>query len=550
LGSDSSPKSDEKRDIAWIIGIVILFILFVYLPYDYGGFYPRSHAITAIFVFPFIALKIIFPTGEKYDRGILISASVFFSLLLMSTIFSTDIHNSFLQLNYFFLCMAGFVLGYHAIKYKKVFQSVIYFLMANLLLVCFFGILYYVIQTRPSARAFGRFYQANILGGFLVMFIPIALMAAFVVKKWTKAIFYILLSAISITTLFYTFSMGSYISFLLTTPPIFFFALKYTSPGKIAIKTIIIIILLSLFIFACSPGMRNVSNKVENSPKLQNLGGNTDIPHQTSSSADSGFEKKLTEKIHKSGTSRLDFYIAAVKIALENPITGVGLGNFQYHYPRFQKKVEYFAKYPHNFYLSLASQAGIPALVAFLAILFFIGKRIKRNISSMSDDDYDFIKPVAIAMSIGLIASLLHIFSDVDFTFTGIAFIFWTIAGVLSGFGQKKLDVLKKTPGMRIFRLISAIVITLLMFPPFFHYLSFNMQGKGRAAQQLLKNDLAEEYYDKAVNLDPYDNEAYRIYAYFLYKTGRPKRALPLINRAIELSPWRARLYETRGGIQ
>lgn len=549
MGSDSSPKSEKKRDIPWIVGVVILFILFIYLPYDHGGFYPRSHALAAILVFPFLSLKIIFPTGERYNRGIVVSAYIFFFFLLISTFFSTDFHNSFLHLIYYFLCVSGFVLGYHAIKYKKIFRPVVYFLMANLLLVCFFGILYYTIQTNSSVRAFGRFYQANILGGFLVMFIPIALMSAFVAKKWLQVSLFIILSAISITTLFYTFSLGSYISFFLTIPLIFFFARKYASSGKIALKTLIILILLSLFIFTCSPGLRDISNQGEKKSQTMHVKDDLNNFDKASSSADSGFGKKFIEKIHRSGTSRLDFYTAAVRIALDNPVMGVGLGNFQYHYPRYQKKVEFFAKYPHNFYLSLASQGGIPALIAFLVLLFFIGRRIKRNISAMDDEDNDLFRPVAIAMSIGLIASLLHISFDVDFTFTSIVFIFWTIAGVLAGIGQKESECSKRTPGRRIMRLIAALFITLLMFPPFFHYLSYDMQGKGRAAQQKLRNNLAEECFDRAVNLDPFDNEAYRIYAYFLYKTGKSDRAIPLINRAIKLSPWRARLYETRGVI-
>ncbi|MCD4783188.1 MAG: O-antigen ligase family protein [Candidatus Eremiobacteraeota bacterium] len=551
MGSDSSAKSEKKRDIFWIAGVVILFFLFIYLPYDHGGFYPRSYALAAILAFPFLALKIIFPTGERYDKGIVVSTYIFFIFLLLSTYFSTDRHNSFLQLIYYFLCAAGFILGYHAIKYKKIFRSVVYFLMANLLLVCFFGILYYVIQTKPSARAFGRFYQANILGGFLIMFIPMALMAAFVVKKWLLASLYILLTAISITILFYTFSLASFISLFLAIPIIFFFARKYASPGKIALKTLIILILLSLFIFALSPGLRDISNRAGNKSQIKDVKENSNNINKPSSytDTDSGYRKKFKKKIYKSGVCRLDFYNAAVRIALENPVVGVGLGNFQYHYPRYQKRVEFFAKYPHNFYLSLVSQAGIPALIAFLVLILFLARRIKRNISTMDEEDNDFIKPVAIAMSVGLIASLLHIFFDVDFTFLSIAFIFWTIAGVLAGIGQKKPELPDRTPGRRILRLIAALFITLLIFPPFFHYLSFDMQGRGRAAQQKLRNNLAGECFEKAIKLDPFDNEAYRIYAYFLCKTGKPDRALPLVDKAIKLSPRRARLRETRGVI-
>jgi len=519
------PDTDKLR----VAGVVILAILFLYLPYDHGGFYPRSRAFLAILAFLFLSMKLIFPTGEKYPRSLKICAGFFFAFLLISTVFSTDIHNSVLQVLYFFFCFIFFIMGYYIIKSKEIFRPLAYFLMGNLFLVCLFGMISFVVRNDPDARAFGRFFQADILGGFLVIFIPIAVMLFLISKRWLAAGFNLFISAFSLAVLFLTFSRGAFISFIVVFPFIIWHARKYSNFLQIFTRLAMLLVLGTAIIFIAS-GRKGGENIAANQIKKR-------------------IEETRSIKVaDHSRSSRFDFYSAALKIAVDRPLTGTGLGTFGYHYPRYQKKVAYYSRYVHSFYFSLVSEGGIPALLAFLALLVALALTIRKSIDSIDDSD-GFTRPAAFALALGLISSLLHIAIDVDFHFAGIAFIFWAIAGILAGLGQADSIVPSRKTPERAARLLCAILVALMMFPPFLYYLSFRFQKMGQNAVKANNLILAKNYFRKAVQFDPFNNETHRKLANFLHNTGRSKEALEFANRAVSLSPFRARNYEMRGRV-
>lgn len=81
------------------------------------------------------------------------------------------------------------------------------------------------------------------------------------------------------------------------------------------------------------------------------------------------FEKKL--KIGDQG--RLLYQSVALRMIQAHPLTGVGYNQFSLHSPSFFPPDKDPAKFPsgaHNIYLFLATEMGLPALLAFL---FFIG---------------------------------------------------------------------------------------------------------------------------------------------------------------------------------
>lgn len=78
---------------------------------------------------------------------------------------------------------------------------------------------------------------------------------------------------------------------------------------------------------------------------------------------------------------RLSHYATSVYMIKENPLFGVGIGNYKYHYLDAQKTMKenfsYAARLPwtytfwsHNEYLQFAAEFGIPALVALIVIAF------------------------------------------------------------------------------------------------------------------------------------------------------------------------------------
>ena len=508
----------------WLAGAVILLILFLYLPFDHGGFYPISRAFLAIMAFLFLSMKMIFPTGEKYPKNLVIAAVIFFSLILISVFFSTDAHNSVLEFIYMLSCAVGFIMGYCYIKRQEAFKRAVYVMMVNLSIASLFGIFTFVIQKGGEARAFGRFFQADILGGFLVIFIPVAIMMSLTEKKWQIVGISIFVSAFSIATLFLTFSRGAVLSFLIVVPLILWYGLKFQNLPKILLRSAFIVILVVAIIF----GATNFS------------GRKSVAQHQLEQRIE---EIREAGKGDGSSMARVNFYTAAVKIALSRPLTGTGPGTFGYHFPQYQQDVRFFSKYPHNYYLWILSQSGFPALIAFLALLLVIALTIFSRIKALDTSD-SFTKPAAFALSLGLISSLAHVNLDVDYHFAGIAFTFFAVAGILAGLGQETPAMTVRTPAQRLMGMVSALLITILMFPPLLYYFSLDFQKMGDKAGNYIE---ALKYYKQAVQLDPFENEARRKLGLFLYNRGKYGEALEQFNSAVKLSPYRARNYDNRG---
>ena len=68
-----------------------------------------------------------------------------------------------------------------------------------------------------------------------------------------------------------------------------------------------------------------------------------------------------------SAMARIQMWHAGARMIRANPVTGVGLRNFELAVPRFSSAQP---RAPHNAYVALAAEAGIPACLLFLALIF------------------------------------------------------------------------------------------------------------------------------------------------------------------------------------
>lgn len=79
---------------------------------------------------------------------------------------------------------------------------------------------------------------------------------------------------------------------------------------------------------------------------------------------------------------RLVFYQDALKLALDNPLFGVGIGNFQYAYPKYRSMSETLdpqanvLEHAFNDYLELWAELGPAGLIAFLWLLWAFFRRM------------------------------------------------------------------------------------------------------------------------------------------------------------------------------
>lgn len=85
---------------------------------------------------------------------------------------------------------------------------------------------------------------------------------------------------------------------------------------------------------------------------------------------------------------RFGLWDNTLQLIQENPVYGVGVGNWQFHYTKFgvehlDKTAFYNINFrrPHNDFLGILAEAGIIGLLIFLALAFIITRKFVKNIS-------------------------------------------------------------------------------------------------------------------------------------------------------------------------
>lgn len=174
----------------------------------------------------------------------------------------------------------------------------------------------FVLNYITQKRAFIPFVTPNILGGYLAMLIPLALIDK--ERKW-----YILPMSLA---LFFTKSIGAYLAIFIALILYFYLQKKITPKTIILFLGVLITIVLVFFI-------RMASQKYYTQPSFSTL-------------------------------MRLGYWRSALIMIWKYPLTGVGLGNFNL----------VVSRYAHNSYLQICAEMGVLGLVSFLWLVIGVLK--------------------------------------------------------------------------------------------------------------------------------------------------------------------------------
>ncbi|MGC8625512.1 MAG: O-antigen ligase family protein [Phycisphaerae bacterium] len=69
---------------------------------------------------------------------------------------------------------------------------------------------------------------------------------------------------------------------------------------------------------------------------------------------------------------RWDYWTGAVRMIQKHPVTGVGLNNFGYYYTQYKPpRAPEDVKDPHNMFIRIAAEAGLPAAIGFVALVLW-----------------------------------------------------------------------------------------------------------------------------------------------------------------------------------
>jgi O-antigen ligase len=134
----------------------------------------------------------------------------------------------------------------------------------------------------------------------------------------------------------------------------------------------------------------------------------------------SKFQDLISLNERSSLSSRTMIWKAATKIISNNPVIGIGPGNFQMEYLKYQKYfppyLEWAVPQPHNLLLAFWLQSGILGLLGFILIMLNVLYTLIKNSNELS-----------IMLASYFIYLMLHGLIDTPIWKNDLSFIFWVL---------------------------------------------------------------------------------------------------------------------------
>ena len=192
------------------------------------------------------------------------------------------------------------------------------------------------LSNNPVWRVFGGFYNPTVFAAFLVLVIPLAGALAFRTRETAYRVLWTFIGLLMTFALYLTGSRGGWLAFGVEAL-VFGALLVVTSPRRRVLVMVGVPVLLVL-----------LGGPLLLRPMRERLFPT--VPREEQSNA-----------------FRVLTWRATTQMAAARPILGFGPGTFQYVFPRYA--LAGFTRMAHNTYLQIASEAGLPALLAFLALL-------------------------------------------------------------------------------------------------------------------------------------------------------------------------------------
>lgn len=243
-------------------------------------------------------------------------------------------------------------------------------------------------------RASGPFESANYLALYLGPIVVYTVLNFFQKKDKWERIFSIIVAVICFAALYFTKSYAAWISIFAALFVGFFIFLKSQKP-----KVQIVSAVLISFLFAALFFSQIKSEK---------------------------FEQFIDFENRSSSTVRLEVYEIALTLIKENPILGIGLGQFEQVYQVSAERIlekqpfEWVMIHPHNIFLAFWLNIGILGLIAFVWLLYLaLPWLFEKNSKGRS---------IAAVM---LLTIVIHGFFDVPYFKNDLAFQLWLILAML-----------------------------------------------------------------------------------------------------------------------
>lgn len=292
------------------------------------------------------------------------------------------------------------VIGLERVHRKKLLAVV----MVIAVLASLYGFWYFPTHKEPRMAGFFldafdvRHFFPNAFANFLLMVWPLGLL---ITGAW-RGVKKPLTLGILLSALYFTFSRGSWIVFVLQVVALVVYEVlqkKERDARKLLTVGVGTFVIAGLIIFGITQA-RNVNYA---SPSLK---------------------EKITFKNNEAATSvneRAQFWKGSLALIKEQPIVGYGPMSFRYAYPPHQPTFLALSDHPHNWFLKIGAETGVPALVffgIFLAGILAITWQHKKDFET-------------IIFAVAFFGGLLHNMLDYNMNFVANIVLFFLLAGFI-----------------------------------------------------------------------------------------------------------------------
>ncbi len=227
-----------------------------------------------------------------------------------------------------------------------------------------------------------------------------------------------------------------------------------------------------------------------------------------SSAAGLGLIAAISYKLHLHigpyvGTSRLYYWGAGLRMWLEHPWTGVGLGGYATAYPYFRidgSQIALFPHtlFPHSLFIQLLAETGFVGMLATLALVLEFLRRMLRWRNSQSAPAWH---PVFLATWTSvLLFSLLSI--NMEYLLN--KFMFLILSGTLLVTQPAKTWSIR-TEWLWVTGIVLVLLVPLWLSP----LKASQLHSAGRMFERQGNSQKAEQLYRDAIALDPHQADSY-----------------------------------------
>lgn len=411
---------------------------------------------------------------------------LFYNLLLLFV--SPNFNNTVLEILRFFSFTLSAIIGYNIVKDKNDLVDAAAGFSLLGVLVLFYGIyLHYSYGFVSPYRIIQPFGWHNQIAGFFLLVLPISVAGVFLQERKDKKIVYGAVSLILLIGLVLTYSRGGWVCILLSSIFILFIAYKKKGfkkilSAKFGAGLFVLLLLLSILIARNSFFKERVGELLnEFSPATRTVSGNW----------------------------RLSIYRSALKMFSQNPLLGIGFGNFGDAISLYQQDPWIYGRFAHNQFLQVLGETGI------FGFLIFTGFFVAFFILILNNPEKDKIFYLGLLGAIS--ASFIHNLLDVDWNYLSLGLLFWLEAGMLMGM------IIKKDFSLRPKKPLVIVLILLCVSLALFK-INLNFTEA--------KDDLNRGQTDKSIGIlenlvkvYPLSSENHRWLFYAYYKKGKLEEA-------------------------